>query len=81
MDGVAFSPDGRLLATGSRDNTVKIWEVSKLLQAKATSPPLAIAPFTPEQAKQHQQAWADHLGVPVEFDELDRDEDGLDPAG
>ena len=30
-------------------------------------PPLAIAPFTPDEAKQHQQAWADHLGVPVEF--------------
>ena len=31
------------------------------------APPLVIAPFTPEEAKQHQQAWADHLGVPVEF--------------
>ena len=28
-------------------------------------PPLAIAPFTPEEAKQHQQAWANHLGVLV----------------
>ena len=33
----------------------------------STTPPLAIAPFTPEEAKQHQKAWADHLGVPVEF--------------
>ena len=33
-----------------------------------SSPPLAIAPFTPEEAKQHQQAWADHLGIPVEFE-------------
>ena len=32
------------------------------------TPPLAVAPFTPEEAKQHQQAWADHLGVPVEFE-------------
>ena len=31
-------------------------------------PPLAIAPFTLEEAKQHQQAWADYLGVPVEFE-------------
>jgi formylglycine-generating enzyme required for sulfatase activity len=30
-------------------------------------PPLAIAPFDEEQAQQHQQAWAKHLGVPVEI--------------
>ena len=32
----------------------------------ASQPPPAIAPFTPEQAKQHQKAWANHLKVPVE---------------
>ncbi len=31
-------------------------------------PPLAVAPFGAAQAKQHQQAWADYLGVPVERD-------------
>jgi len=31
-------------------------------------PPLAIAPFLPEQARQHQQRWADYLGVPVEME-------------
>lgn len=30
------------------------------------TPPPAVAPFNPEEAKQHQQAWADYLGVPVE---------------
>ncbi len=29
------------------------------------SPPLAIAPFDAEQAKQHQHAWAEYLGVPA----------------
>ncbi len=29
------------------------------------APPLAIAPFDSLQAKQHQQAWADFLGLPV----------------
>ncbi len=31
------------------------------------APPPAIAPFNAEQAKQHQEAWAKHLGVPVEY--------------
>lgn len=30
-------------------------------------PSPAIAPFTVEEAKQHQEAWAKHLGVPVEM--------------
>jgi formylglycine-generating enzyme required for sulfatase activity len=30
-------------------------------------PPPAIAPFDAEQARQHQQAWAAHLGIPAEW--------------
>ncbi|WP_417385404.1 SUMF1/EgtB/PvdO family nonheme iron enzyme [Gimesia sp.] len=33
-----------------------------------SSPPLAVAPFDAQQAKAHQQAWADHLGVPIEYE-------------
>ena len=33
----------------------------------AEAPPPAIAPFNAEQAKQHQEAWAKYLGVPVEY--------------
>jgi serine/threonine protein kinase/formylglycine-generating enzyme required for sulfatase activity len=33
----------------------------------ADTPPPAIAPFNVEQARQHQQAWADALGIPFEF--------------
>ncbi len=32
------------------------------------APPPAIAPFNAYQAKAHQQAWAKHLGVPVEYE-------------
>ena len=32
------------------------------------APPSAIAPFDTDQAKKHQQAWADYLGVAVERD-------------
>jgi len=31
-----------------------------------TVPPLAVAPFDADQAKAHQEAWAKHLGMPVE---------------
>jgi eukaryotic-like serine/threonine-protein kinase len=34
---------------------------------RAQGPPLAKAPFDAKQAKQHQKAWADYLGVPVEY--------------
>jgi len=34
----------------------------------AGAPPPAIAPFDAAKAKEHQQAWAKHLGVPVEYE-------------
>jgi formylglycine-generating enzyme required for sulfatase activity len=35
-------------------------------ESSAQDPMPAVAPFGTEQAKIHQRAWADHLGVPVE---------------
>jgi formylglycine-generating enzyme required for sulfatase activity len=36
-------------------------------QDAAKAPQRAIAPFNNEQARQHQEAWAAHLSLPVEF--------------
>jgi formylglycine-generating enzyme required for sulfatase activity len=35
--------------------------------ARGNPPPPAIAPFDEKKAKEHQEAWAKHLGVPVEM--------------
>ncbi len=35
MDTVAFSPDGKTLASGSYDNTIKLWDLATG-QARAT---------------------------------------------
>jgi formylglycine-generating enzyme required for sulfatase activity/serine/threonine protein kinase len=49
-----------LLAKRSHENRIDRFSDIKL-------PPMAVAPFTSEQAKAHQAAWAKHLGVPVEY--------------
>ena len=46
---------------------VEILKPSEFQKRLAAVPPLAVAPFDEAQAKQHQKAWADHLGVPGEI--------------
>jgi serine/threonine-protein kinase len=41
-------------------------EVTVSQDGGRNAPPLAVAPFDDARAKQHQEAWAKHLGVPVE---------------
>ncbi len=47
----------------------RVAKVSQRVAALATpssAPPMAVAPFGAPQAKRHQRAWAEYLGVPVE---------------
>ncbi len=45
-----------------------VWLLSgHVTAAERQAPPLAVAPFDAAEAKQHQQAWAEYLGVPVEI--------------
>ena len=66
---VAILKDGEIIA--KVDDTKGVAEmVSAKPPAESRSthvPPLAIAPFDAEKARAHQEAWAKHLGVPIEF--------------
>ncbi|MCI0463369.1 MAG: SUMF1/EgtB/PvdO family nonheme iron enzyme [Gemmataceae bacterium] len=42
-------------------------EIKELPPSKAATAPLAVAPFDAAKAKEHQEAWAKHLGVDVEI--------------
>jgi len=46
--------------SGEGDGTIAV--------GKKEPPPLAIAPFKAEQARKHQEAWAEYLGLPVEWE-------------
>ncbi|WP_197440054.1 protein kinase domain-containing protein [Calycomorphotria hydatis] len=43
-------------------------EVTSKSQSDLDAPPPAVAPFDAAQAKAHQQAWANHLDIPVEYE-------------
>jgi WD40 repeat protein/serine/threonine protein kinase len=66
--GVSFSPDERAALSCGSDGTIRLWRLPKPETTRSdNTPPLTVAPFSAEQARKHQQAWAKHLDVPVEM--------------
>ena len=60
LENVPWTPTNSGKPHGSLDPTTYNWPQDQ--------PATAIAPFTDEEAKQHQEARAKHLGVPVEME-------------
>jgi formylglycine-generating enzyme required for sulfatase activity len=77
-DAVQPSPDANAnkspaaVATADSQSSVRPTAVSPFIgpdgkwKLPPGAPPPAVAPFDPPKAKEHQEGWAKHLGVPVE---------------
>jgi len=76
---VTFSPAGKILhgdpdvieneliySVETPTGAMEVLKPSEVKERVEAVPPLAAAPFDEAQAKQHQKAWADYLGLPVE---------------
>ena len=61
----------RVCKGGAMNRLPYLWVALVLLclasRGAAADPPPAVAPFDSDQAKAHQKAWADHLGLPVQI--------------
>ncbi|HEX4610346.1 MAG TPA: protein kinase, partial [Urbifossiella sp.] len=59
---------GFLVLEAQGDDTVIHVRRIEIRELPTAAPPPAAAPFTAAEAKAHQEAWAEHLGVPVAFE-------------
>ena len=61
-------PDKAALFLGDGGEVIRYTRFVLKPLADSAPPPSAIAPFNAAQARAHQEAWAAHLGVPVQYE-------------
>ncbi|MDX1946545.1 MAG: LamG-like jellyroll fold domain-containing protein, partial [Pirellulaceae bacterium] len=74
LESLDVTPDGRFaLTVGDHAKEVVVWRLppecwspGAAAGLSSSAPPPAVAPFDAQQAKAHQQAWADYLGTKIE---------------
>jgi uncharacterized protein (TIGR03067 family) len=66
-DGLIMAQCGPIKPRPASFNSSTDPTVTVATYARAEKPPAAVAPFDAAKAKEHQEAWSDYLGVPVEF--------------
>ena len=66
-DGMEMFAKDFTIASGGTETIKATWEPASPDLVAGPEPPPAVAPFDAKKAKEHQEAWAKHLGVPVEI--------------
>ncbi len=64
---LADKTDGRETVPSAESSVPSTQVPAPIPIPKSSIPPLAIAPFDEKKAKEHQEAWAKHLGLPVKI--------------